>query len=455
MRSYELKPTHDNLLNTFLEDMLDRNKEIFIFADMLNSCSKAYSMAIDASWGNGKTFFVKQTKMYLDAHNPHLKSISDEDREAIKSVKYNNALQPQISVYYDAWENDNDTDPILSLVYSIVNSVEIDYSFEQGSSIFEKAAKILEFFNGRNWSDLINVFKSSTVLDEIKQGKNIEMEIKDFLDSLLSERGNRLIVFIDELDRCKPSYAIKLLERIKHYFDNDKITFVFSINAKELQNTIKKHYGNDFDACRYLDRFFDIRPSLSPIDLSKYFDSIKFNSNYIYDEICELVINRYKFSIREIGKYLSMTRIAAYSPTHKSYYSDFPEEKSQQFCMFYVVPIMLGLNLYNRDKYESFIAGQDAKPLIEILSEYLLQRFDDLLEKDEAYQEVENKKIVTLDDKLNLVYNALFNHSYATQNTSIKIGQYIFNSKTKRVLFEVVGLLSEYATIEADVDYSI
>lgn len=64
------------------------------------------------------------------------------------------------------------------------------------------------------------------------------------------------MIFVDELDRCKPSFAVQLLERIKHYFGHEKITFVFSVNVSELQYTIKKFYGADFNGTRYLDNFF-------------------------------------------------------------------------------------------------------------------------------------------------------------------------------------------------------
>ena len=56
---------------------------------------------------------------------------------------------------------------------------------------------------------------------------------------------------------------MKLLERIKHYFNNDRVTFLFSVNVAELQHTVKTHYGADFNASRYLDRFFDLRVPLS------------------------------------------------------------------------------------------------------------------------------------------------------------------------------------------------
>ena len=84
---------------------------------------------------------------------------------------------------------------------------------------------------------------------------------------------------MDELDRCRPSYAVRLLERIEHYFINDRITFVFSVNLEQLQHTIKNFYGNDFDACRYLDRFFDLRLSLPPINTTKYYNYLNLSNN--------------------------------------------------------------------------------------------------------------------------------------------------------------------------------
>lgn len=72
MKSYELKPTRENLMETFLMDILGRNKDIFGFADILNSLDDSCSVAIDGSWGSGKTFFVNQVKMFLDANNNHI-----------------------------------------------------------------------------------------------------------------------------------------------------------------------------------------------------------------------------------------------------------------------------------------------------------------------------------------------------------------------------------------------
>ena len=56
MKSYELKPTYDNLLNTYLKDAIGRNNDIFLFANILNAIEDSCSIALDGQWGSGKTF---------------------------------------------------------------------------------------------------------------------------------------------------------------------------------------------------------------------------------------------------------------------------------------------------------------------------------------------------------------------------------------------------------------
>ena len=66
-----------------------------------------------------------------------------------------------------------------------------------------------------------------------------------------------IIILIDELDRCRPNYAIELLETMKHFFNSPGVVYIVANNADELGHSIKVLYGTEFDAAGYLKRFFD------------------------------------------------------------------------------------------------------------------------------------------------------------------------------------------------------
>lgn len=459
MRAYNLKPTLENLMRTFINDTIDRNEDILRFITILNAIDDSCSIALDGNWGSGKTFFVKQCKLVLDAYNNHISEISDEDRLNIKKVcsKYSiqelSELEPQVCVYYDAWENDNDNDPIFSLVHTILNSVYTDFSFNDTSSCIEKAASIMEVFTGRNCSQLIEKLKNKTFLDELKKTKDVEQLIKEFLTSLLFEKGNRLVIFIDELDRCKPSYAVSLLERIKHYFSDDKITFVFSINTNELQHTIQKYYGNEFNGLRYLDRFFDLRITLPPVSLDKFYRTFNFNDNdYTFNIVCDAVIKTFHFELREIAKYIHLMKIAVYTPANMQnnrFYT--PKNTAEIFCLDHIVPIIIGLKLYSTKKYDDFINGKDCSPLIDVNNVFDSSFFQNLLNYNETYNISDTSKIhVSVEEKLKRIYNALFVPNYINKIRYLDIGNMRIEKDTKLLLTKVASSLSKYTNTNID-----
>lgn len=455
MNNYDLKPTYENLLKTYEEDTIDRTEDVLRFVDILNSLDGGCSIALDGNWGSGKTFFVKQAKMVLDAHNRFVDSEAAANRDQIIDIRkqyYGDTiteLQPQVCVYYDAWSNDNDDDPLLSIVYTILNSVESDYSFRDISYV-KTAANILEMFSGKDWNKLIDGLKGEDPLSSLKRSKSVDKLIGDFLETLLLERGDRLIIFVDELDRCKPAYAVRLLERVKHYFDNERITFVFSININELQHAIKGYYGENYDGSRYLDRFFDLRVTLPSPNLKKYFEKLSlFNPNYKYDMVCSAVIQAYHFELREIAKYVRLIRIAAYKLMHESYYRfSFPEGHAIEFGVIFFVPIIVGLKMVDINKYFDFVNGNDGRPMMEVANELPVYFFDDLLNNNETYDARDGYKVVALKDKLTAVYNAFFVTKYDMNKYQIDIGKMRFNAQSKEEILRITGLLSRYTDMQ-------
>ena len=461
IKSLELEPTKENILNTLKSDLIDRNESIWRFVRFCNAQEGKCSIAIDAQWGHGKTFFVKQAIMLLEAYNVISDNLTEEEREIILSSfsQYtagpNNSIdiQPHVCVYYDAWSNDNDVDPILSIVYEITKTVACDYSAFKSRDYTKLLAEIFDFFTGKNVQDFMDALHGDDPLARIKEKRDIHETIGDFLDSLLPEHGNRLVVFIDELDRCKPDYAVLLLERIKHYFFNDRITFVFSVNLEELQHTIKRFYGEGFDACKYLDRFFDYRIALPPANMTRYYQKLGLNSRmYVYDSVCKAVIEYYGFGLREVEKYYRMTKIAASDPAHSNSFFGFTNENALQFSLCIVVPIVIGLRMTDLELYNDFISGKNSGPLLAVLGdgEIAGSICSLLLDRTETFDKEarDQRTTVLLSDKLNAAYKALFGDDGSTVYRMPNVGKCSFSQETKEAVMRATSLMSKFARLD-------
>lgn len=113
----------ENILSSFQEDSFQRNWLVMNFVRQLSNAQGPLSISLDSPWGSGKTFFVKKAKMLIenvDSKNEFWKKFcADLNKEDVARIR------DIIPVYYDAWQNDNDTDPILSILYSIAENEEI------------------------------------------------------------------------------------------------------------------------------------------------------------------------------------------------------------------------------------------------------------------------------------------------------------------------------------------
>lgn len=451
MKSYELKATPENLLKTYQCDAIGRNADIFRFVSLLDSIEDSCSIALNGDWGSGKIFFVKQVKMVIGAYNPFLRSMPDGEKSIIEErSKYyfeKHTIQPQVCVYYDAWENDNDEDPILSIIHSILTNVASDFSFKGDFDLKGMLGPIVDLISGKNLSSVMGKLDAGDPFDTIRKSKSLKNSIGEFLNSLILEKGNRLVIIIDELDRCKPDYAVKVLERIKHYFDNDNITFVFAVNTNELQHTIKQSYGASFDACRYLNRFFDLPVELPSVDTNVFLTQIGCeNKQYTFDIMCHEVIRHYGFSLREITKFLRVAKVAAYKPTHEDVKRRhiYMDVDSLLFVFMQVLPIMLGLKLHDTVRYKAFRQGKDSTPLLESAKWVDFRFFNALLTHDESFGSDQRDENYTLiHDRLESVYNALFVVEYNMYQQSINIGQCRFNEALRGELLRIESSLSD------------
>ena len=472
MSNMALEPTYENLIHHYLEDTIGRNDDLFYFVRILSGLHSGSAVALNAAWGRGKTFFVKQAKMLIDIHNPnsdiYTECRNEEKITAIKDVynKHNLGAEkyemPKMAtVYYDAWKYDNTEDPLLSLLYCIITRYGENINPDKVSWMKSALIKSLPLFNGLAKSvtglDIKEILEGlKNILEtqedwfkQIKKDNDIEKQVREFLSNIIRDDEEKLIIFIDELDRCNPQYAVKLLERIKHYFNHPKVVFVISYNKAELQHSIKTLYGSEFSADKYLERFFDYEFGLSAIDVVKYMNILG-NSNTVHLNMCA-VAKLYNFQMREVWKYHDCVNKAIAMLKKVISNNIYSSERSLEFYITWFLPVVVGLRFYNETSYREFIDGnvfKHYKDFYDLQIKGHERNFGKLLSDGEQFDEICNGIIlngVSLEDRFRHLYTAMFGDS--NDSKQIQFGRILINREIReefRKICNGISYLADY-----------
>lgn len=355
MKKYEIEINEENIKKTILEDGINNNKKLYSLIRLINTIDSNTTICIDGEWGTGKTIFINQF-MYL------LKNVDscDEIRieEEIKE-KLSNVNKQNLVVYYDSWKNDNHIDPFESIIYNILDVfpkyksyvpdfiIVKDVIWSFGKRFFEKSTfDIVNFKNINTYEDLA---KEIVTMEE-KQDR-----FKELIDKILGDK--RLILIIDELDRCNPIYASKVLETVKHFYNLKNITVIVIANNKELVNTIKKQYGYEFDAYSYLNKFYDFVITLDNNQKIKYAQSVLGfeRQTYLPHNVAFEMFKKYDFSYRDCNRYRTMYDVVK-EHIEKSR-SEIFNEKEYIIMFDIILPIIIAYKVKDIQAYRSIIAG--------------------------------------------------------------------------------------------------
>ena len=235
--------------NPFLNDLLERKEFVETFTDTLKGIEGPAVFAIDGQWGSGKTTFVRML-------TEHLKN---------KGVKV---------MTINAWETDYAKYPLVALASEFMEETsqadeEMRLKFKNATigllrSTVPAAIRIAT-------GGLLNIdpaiekelgtILSKAAEDRLRSVQEDAKSMEVFRDNLCSLAAccsdHPMIVIIDELDRCRPSYAVEMLEIIKHLFDVDNVLFVLAVNRNQLDESVRTLYGTPGDPESYFRRFFD------------------------------------------------------------------------------------------------------------------------------------------------------------------------------------------------------
>ncbi len=151
-----------------------------------------------------------------------------------------------LSIYYNAWMYDNHSDLLMSLLLVMTKVCKGVYNTRIDSEkISKKLLKALSALpislKGVNPAVICekSIPENTDILSVVQTEEEIRECVKEIFNDIIVERTQKVIIFIDELDRCRPSFAIEMLERIKHYFNDERVMFVVSVNKEQLVHTIK------------------------------------------------------------------------------------------------------------------------------------------------------------------------------------------------------------------------
>lgn len=436
MECSEIIPTKENLIQAIKENSLGRNESVAALARICCEMEQG-AIALDSQWGDGKTFLVKQTILLLDAYNPHLLDceLTDEEKNTIKTFCGTDGATtlentPVFSVYYDAWKYDCDIDPVISIVYEIARICKSEDMLKTEPKLKDLFGRIAQAFGKKDLFEALTKDDRVDFLAELKVIRKRDELISEFFKIVLPERGNRLVIFVDELDRCNPSFAVKMLERVKHFFSEEQVLFVFSINAEQLQHTIKKCYGDQFDSTKYLNRFFMLKCSLPTVDREKYAIKMNGRGTTWYDRLSYCFCERNNLSLRDISRYFAcMKNICKRILNYDHAYG---EIAGIQFLQRTILPVMVGLWLTDREKYNNLVDGIDGSPYFNIM---LDSRIESCLNAFKiGFSETMESEVI-----LSNIYDTVFGHT--SPGKTWQRGNYYFESNMKNQLLNTMSQL--------------
>ncbi len=260
------KETNEKGEKPFENCQLDREKYAKILTSLVENYADGFVMALNSPWGTGKTTFLKMWQQHLE-------------------------INSFATLHFNAWKTDYSSDPFVALIaqLKLLSNTKSKGVYE---GVISKAATVAKRLLPaitkaaiKRYTDDEQLAEAAGVVTEvagdslesqIEEQLKAEKSIEDFQSALkelveVITGGKPLVFIIDELDRCRPNYAVAVLEYIKHFFAVKGIVFVLGIDKEQLGHAVRGVYGSDkIDADEYLRRFIDLEYALPEPDLSTY-----------------------------------------------------------------------------------------------------------------------------------------------------------------------------------------
>ena len=242
-----------------------------VLEQFLSTLDEPYVLAIDSPWGSGKSTFIRML------------------RQQLKNNGFN-------TIHFNAWESDFCEEPFVGMVSEVTSALsklpgnQLSPKTEKikaaGKQVLKRLIPVGAKIATMGALDLDKELESveramagasekiaEDMMDSYGESKSDIKCFRETLEQFVEGLGKPLIFFVDELDRCRPSFAVELLERAKHLFSVNGVVFLLAVDKTQLGHSIQGLYGPSFDAAGYLRRFIDMDYHLHPKAHNRFYDS--------------------------------------------------------------------------------------------------------------------------------------------------------------------------------------
>lgn len=310
------------------KDLLGRKEFGQRLTDLVDRIEQPLVIALDGEWGSGKSHFLK---LWAGAHKKELTGPNGQGNGQAEVI------------YFDAFEHDFLDDPLVSLISRLADEAAPKTWGVAAIKTLKKSAFPLVKMVSRvglavatyGATEMVKpvvdvaIAKVSETTDAAidqfwKNETNRIKAMQGFRDALtaltIKEDGTtqKIVFIIDELDRCRPDYALNLLEIIKHFFAVPNVHFVLGVNLHALEHSVRARYGQGIDAAKYLQKFVMLTMTLPKQDrvghalVPQYFQQVVAQSvtseplKSLLGQFIEPLLESSAISLREIHRVLTV-----------------------------------------------------------------------------------------------------------------------------------------------------
>lgn len=266
-------------------------------AEFIERCNTPMTIAIQGDWGSGKTSMMQMVWRKLPDSvlpvwfNTWQYSQFNMDKEL--TISFLSEIVGRLNIT-DESVNSNFHNVVSKVGRIVRTGVSMAIDSKMGGKTEEVFSSLLNALTGEGESQ-----------DAVKAIEDLRAQFENCVEKALSEKNKeRLVIFVDDLDRLSPGRAVELLEVLKLFLDCDKCVFVLAIDYAVVTRGVKDKYGEDFSEDKgrsFFDKIIQV-PFKMPVShydiknyVSKCLESIGVNYDS-YDELQEMV-NLIQFSI--------------------------------------------------------------------------------------------------------------------------------------------------------------